>query len=128
MKFTNLRKSIFYLQEAIRNDHPNNKVLVDALDLLVGVKEELVLVDIKEIASNYHDRLCASMTTISAFSPDGVGDQRRTCPTCGRKALTTISIEHNSQDFSKDLNICLSCYADLTVLWKTNSPKKLSPI
>ncbi len=128
MKFSNLRKSIFFLQEAIRHDHPNNKVLVDALDLLVDVREELVLLDIKEIASTYHDRLCASMLTMTGFSPDTNEDQTRSCPICGRKAITTISIEHDSREHIKDLSICLRCYADLSVEWKNNTPKKLAPI
>ena len=128
MKFSNLRKSIFYLQEAIRNDHPNNKVLVDALDLLVGVKEDIKLTDIQEISKTYHDRLVCSMTSICGFSSLTNEDLTRNCPICGRKTISTISIEHDSQDHSKDLSICLSCYTDLHVLWKTNSPKKLSPI
>lgn len=39
-QITNLRKSIFYLQEAIRHDYQNNMdnvVLINALDLLISV-------------------------------------------------------------------------------------------
>jgi hypothetical protein len=36
---SNLRKSMHYLQQAIRNDYPDNKVLNDALDLLISVEQ-----------------------------------------------------------------------------------------
>jgi hypothetical protein len=39
MVISNLRKSIFYLQQAIRNDYPDNKVLAYALDLLILVEK-----------------------------------------------------------------------------------------
>lgn len=32
--FTNLTKSIFYLQQAIRNEYPDDKELLQALDIL----------------------------------------------------------------------------------------------
>jgi len=41
MVISNLRKSIFYLQQAIRNDHENDIELHKALDILV--KKELNL-------------------------------------------------------------------------------------
>jgi hypothetical protein len=117
---SNLRKSMFYLQQAIRNDHPLNKNLVDALDLLCEVKEEnaIDLLDIKEIAKTYHERdICCGMSG---------GEQL--CPTCGRKVYTKYSIEHDSRDFSKDLSICMDCYDELHKLWKENSPRKICPV
>ena len=40
MALSNLRKSIFYLQEAIRTDKRQSTELLDALDLLVNVEKE----------------------------------------------------------------------------------------
>jgi len=36
---------MFYLQQAIRHDHPNNKVLNDALDLLISVEHNINALD-----------------------------------------------------------------------------------
>ena len=40
---SNLRKSIFYLQEAIRHDHPNDAVLMDILNQLTIVDKQINL-------------------------------------------------------------------------------------
>jgi len=73
---------------------------------------------INEIAPHYHDRLCMSMLKMSG----------QKCKCCGQEVLTTTSIEHDSQDFSKDLSICFDCYTEIVNWWKKNKPGKIAAI
>lgn len=74
---------------------------------------------IKEIAESYHDRIVYS----SMFSTE-----KLICRCCNNSVHSLCSIEHDSQDYSKDLNICLDCYTKIRDYWKENKPKKISPI
>lgn len=73
---------------------------------------------IKKIASSYHDREVLS----------GLLMKGQICDCCKKNVSSTISIEHDSRDYSKDLNVCDSCYDDLLNYWKNNKPNKISPI
>lgn len=72
---------------------------------------------INKIASSYHDR-----DVLSSY----IGPERE-CPCCERIITTTISIEHDSCNYSKDLNICHDCYRDIYKWWEDNKPKKICP-
>jgi len=72
---------------------------------------------ISKIATTYHDR-----AVMSSFR----GDERE-CPCCNRPVKMTTSIEHDSQDYSKDLSVCVSCYSDIVKQWRKNTPKKIFP-
>ena len=115
----NLQKSLHYLQQAIRNDFVgNNKIkLIDALDIIGNIAVRKI--NIIEIIENYHERL--------NFSSQHY-DEKIICPVCGNKTYSLISIEHNSKDIDKDLNICNDCYLELINNWKNNSPEKLIKI
>ena len=58
---------------------------------------------VRTILSEYHERDCGSM----------VCGMNKTCPCCGASVLTTISVEHNSMDFKKDLHVCIDCYSEM---------------
>jgi len=73
---------------------------------------------IKEIAETYHDRLV--MTGMSG------GDNK--CECCGKKVITRTCIEHDTQDYSKDLWVCVDCYCAIMKYWKEHKPKKIAPI
>jgi hypothetical protein len=73
---------------------------------------------IKEIAETYHDR--EVMTGMSG------GDNK--CECCGKKVVTRTCIEHDSQDYSKDLWICSDCYCAIVKYWQENRPKKIAPM
>jgi len=74
--------------------------------------------EIKEVAEQYHDRLVMSMITMSG----------KNCDCCDKPEHTRICIEHDSQDYSKDMWICPDCYAKIVKYWKENHPKKIAPI
>lgn len=71
-----------------------------------------------EIGNNYHDRLCMSCLTM----------ENQTCGCCENIVDYTTSIEHDSQDFSKDKSVCIDCYTDIVKYWKENKPRKIPPI
>ncbi len=73
---------------------------------------------IRNIAQNYHDRSCTS----NCSGNDLV------CDICNNYTCNLTGIEHNSQDYSKDLSICIDCYSKVYDYWKENSPGKISPI
>ena len=68
----------------------------------------------KNIAENYHDRDICAM----------VGGCDLVCGCCRKKTTTTIFIEHDSQDHSKDLSICFDCYTSIHKIWKKKTPAK----
>lgn len=72
---------------------------------------------VKEIAQNYHERdICATLSMLG-----------QKCQCCEQIVLTTKSIEHDSQDHSKDLNICTDCYVEIVNYWKDHKPGKICP-
>jgi hypothetical protein len=73
---------------------------------------------IKEIAETYHDRLV--MASMSGTNNN--------CQCCGKPTPTTTCIEHDSQDFTKDLWVCSDCYCAVVKYWQENRPKKIAPI
>jgi hypothetical protein len=73
---------------------------------------------IKKLAENYHDREVMSMTSATDQSCDG----------CGRTTITTVCIEHDSQDYSKDKHVCPDCYVKIANYWKEFHPKKICPV
>jgi hypothetical protein len=73
---------------------------------------------LEEIAKSYHDR-----DILAGYTCEG-----QICKCCGMETVTTVSIEHDSRDFSKDLSICNKCYTDIYTLWKKNTPRKICPI
>jgi RNase P subunit RPR2 len=73
---------------------------------------------VEQIAQKYHDRLCMSGLTMEG----------QVCKCCESVVLTTTSIEHDSQDYSKDLNVCSNCYSHIVTWWKNNKPRKIAPI
>jgi hypothetical protein len=74
----------------------------------------LFLEKIKEIAETYHDRNVLAST---------YGIEKK-CDCCEKMVLTTICIEHDSQDYSKDMGVCDDCYIAIVNYWKENCPKK----
>jgi len=104
----------------------DNEEFAKALqDVFVGY-EEVKMLDIthwrkakvKEIAEHYHDRVCGSMLTAAG----------QKCKCCGQVVRTTTSIEHDSQDYSKDLGVCTDCYTEIVNFWKENKPGKICPV
>lgn len=73
---------------------------------------------IKEIAEQYHERVCGGTL--------GMSNQK--CECCFSKTNTTTVIEHDSRDFSKDLKLCTDCWIKLMSYWQKNHPKKIVPI
>lgn len=69
---------------------------------------------VKEIAPLYHDRIC--MSILSGFG--------QKCKCCGKIVSQTMSIEHETQDYSKDLSICIECYTEIVKFWKGDIIKK----
>lgn len=72
---------------------------------------------IAEIANTYHDR-----SVLSEFT----GPERE-CPCCERAVISTVSIEHDSCDYSKDLSVCGDCYFDIYKWWANNKTGKIFP-
>jgi hypothetical protein len=73
---------------------------------------------IKEFAETYHDREVMAMTTMTG----------QKCKCCEKLVLTTTSIEHDSQDRSKDKQVCGDCYVAIATYWKEHTPKKICPV
>lgn len=73
---------------------------------------------IQSIANNYHDRLCMSVSVID----------NQICKCCSNIVTHIVSIEHDSQDHSKDLGVCSNCYSHIVDYWKKNKPGKIAPI
>ena len=73
---------------------------------------------VKEIAETYHDREVMS-------SQAGL---ERKCDCCGTLIYSTVCIEHDSQDYSKDKWVCPNCYVEISIYWKENHPKKICPV
>jgi len=73
---------------------------------------------VKEIAPHYHDRECGNWLSMCG----------QKCSCCGQKVDTTTGIEHDSRDFSKDLNVCMECYTEIINYWKVNSVGKIAMI
>jgi hypothetical protein len=96
--------------------HEESKVPIP--DWCPCLPEHVSAEKIKQIAETYHDRLV--MTGMSG------GDNK--CECCGKKTVTRTCIEHDSQDFSKDLWVCADCYAAIATYWKEHRPKKIAPI
>lgn len=69
------------------------------------------------IAEHYHCRTLHS----ASISMDG-----QICKCCGKTVYYTRNIEHDSQDYSKDLSICIDCYVKITNYWRENKPRKIS--
>jgi len=67
-----------------------------------------------EIAEKYHDR--EVMASVSMDNQD--------CGCCNNATLITCCIEHDSQNYSKDLNVCPDCYEKIATYWKEHNPKK----
>ena len=70
------------------------------------------------IADNYHDRLV--MASMSGTNNN--------CQCCGKPTPTTTCIEHDSQDFTKDLWVCSDCYCAIVKYWQERKPKKIAPV
>ena len=79
--------------------------------------KEKFLKKVEQIAQTYHDRPCMSGLTMEG----------QVCKCCESVVLTTTSIEHDSQDYSKDLNVCANCYSHIATWWKNNRPRKIAP-
>ena len=73
------------------------------------------------IASNYHERIPNAI--IGSYMVSGPPKER--CPNCGNITISKTCVEHDSQDKSKDLWICLDCYSAVCSLWKKYYPKKM---
>jgi len=73
---------------------------------------------IEELAKTYHDRVVMT----------GMSGGNSKCDCCGKPSVTRTCIEHDSQDFSKDLWICADCYCDIVKYWEKNLPNKILPI
>jgi hypothetical protein len=73
---------------------------------------------VEEVAETYHDKLCGNSTTV----------REQICPCCWNLVTTTTKIEHDSQDYSKDLSVCFDCYSKIHTQWQKNNPAKISPI
>jgi hypothetical protein len=72
-----------------------------------------------EIGNAYHGRMCSP--TISGMNRD------RVCGCCEGLTRTQTGIEHDSQDHSKDLWVCIDCMSDLYKYWQNNEPRKIPP-
>ena len=73
---------------------------------------------VKEIAETYHDRVVFS----------GMSGGENICGCCKKEVFSLVCIEHDSQDYSKDLWICHDCYTKIATYWKEHHPKKICPI
>lgn len=73
---------------------------------------------IKGIAETYHDRMVMT----------GMSGGNNKCECCGETVVTRTCIEHDSQDYSKDLWVCSDCYIAIATYWKEHRPKKIAPI
>ncbi len=73
---------------------------------------------IESIAKNYHER------DINASTSGG----NNTCGCCKKTVLTVFSIEHDSQDYSKDLGICIDCLTSIHKIWEEKTPGKICPV
>ena len=73
---------------------------------------------IKELAESYHDREVMAMTS----------GGKQTCECCGNPTITTVCIEHDTQDISKDKHVCPDCYVKIATYWKEKHPKKICPV
>jgi predicted metal-binding protein len=115
---TNLRKSIYFLQQTLRKDYKDDKDLLEALDILYVVeKRPKTLLKLEKIASTYHDKDIFAGVTVS-----------RDCPICEKHILNSVCIESDILDYSKDLYICTECYMKLHMIWKDKTPKKICPV
>jgi len=120
---SNLRKSIFYLQQALRNDYNDDKELLQALAILADFNmKPTVLSKLETIAGNYHERVVCAQTS-ALFS-----NKKLFCPTCYKEVITLTSIESDDRDYSKDLSICIDCYIKIVDIWKINTPGKICPV
>ena len=104
-------------------NYMTGKQIKQEKELMDGTEEIYLPVSDKEtkveqIAQNYHDRPCMSGLTM-----DG-----QVCKCCENVVRTTTSIEHDSQDHSKDLKVCTDCYIDIATWWKNNKPGKIAPL
>jgi hypothetical protein len=121
---SNLRKSIFYLQQALRNDYNDNKELLEVLQIMADFDMRPAIISrLETIAKSYHDRDICSCVSMSVFG-DG---PKLNCPVCFKQVHTLTSIESDDRDFSKDMSICWDCYDKLHNIWKTNTPGKICP-
>jgi hypothetical protein len=102
--------------ENISNGEKGNESLAD-VSSSADLKDKF-LKKVEQIAQIYHDRLCMSELTMEG----------QVCGCCESVVLTTTSIEHDSQDYSKDLNVCANCYSHIATWWKNNKPRKIAPI
>ena len=65
-KLSNIRMSIFYLQQAIRNDYGDDKKLLEALDIIAEREMEVELTDDQRLQrfvdSQNYNNMCARAT------------------------------------------------------------------
>lgn len=73
---------------------------------------------VKEIAETHHDRLVFA----------GMSGGEKMCGCCKKEVPHLVCIEHDSQDYSKDMWVCGDCYMLIATYWKNNHPKKICPI
>lgn len=71
-----------------------------------------------QISKTYHERVVMS----------GMVGDKQACEICYKGTWSTYSIEHDSQDHSKDMNICIDCYDALLALWRECYPGKICPV
>ncbi len=69
---------------------------------------------VEQIAQTYNNRICMSSLTMEG----------QICECCESVVLTTTSIEHDSRDHSKDLNVCANCYSHIVIWWENNRLRK----
>ncbi len=80
--------------------------------------EEVFNQKIQSIAETYHDRDCMSNLSM----------RNQICKCCESIVIHTTLIEHDSQERSKDLSICIDCYTRIYNYWTVNKPRKIAPI
>jgi len=73
---------------------------------------------IKNVAETHHDRLVFA----------GMSGSEKICGCCKKEVYHVVCIEHDSQDYSKDMWVCLDCYNKIATYWKVHTPKKICPI
>lgn len=100
-----------------KEEYLNDYFLEDLYDIWQTEVAEELNEQLSEIANTYHDRLCGAMLSMD-----------RSCPICKKLTHSTIGIEHDSQEHSKDIHMCLSCYNKLHNLWIERKPNKISPV
>lgn len=93
------------------NNQETTQLGIDAVSHSADLKNKF-LNKVEQIAQTYHDRLCMSVLTMEG----------QICKCCESVVLTTTSIEHDNQDYSKDLNVCANCYSHIANWWKNNKP------